>query len=86
MKIVQMKLGKAATCLQYFTNAQWRFRNDNVKHLLTQLNSEDRNTFQFDVGTIDWHEYIERYVLGFREFLFKQNPQSLEKCRNNMYK
>uniref|UniRef100_T1E2J9 Fatty acyl-CoA reductase n=1 Tax=Psorophora albipes TaxID=869069 RepID=T1E2J9_9DIPT len=86
MKIVQSKLGKAATCLQYFTNTQWRFRNDNVKKLLTHLSPHDRDTFQFDVAAIDWQEYIEKYVLGFREFLFKQNPGSLEKCRNNMYK
>ncbi|XP_055635584.1 putative fatty acyl-CoA reductase CG5065 [Toxorhynchites rutilus septentrionalis] len=86
MKIVQIKLSKAATCLQYFTNAQWHFRNDNVRNLLTHLSPQDRNTFQFDVSTIDWQEYIERYVLGFREYLFKQNPASLDKCRSNMYK
>ncbi|XP_053690508.1 putative fatty acyl-CoA reductase CG5065 [Sabethes cyaneus] len=86
MKIVQSKLGKAATCLQYFTNAQWRFRNDNVRNLLTFLSTEDKHIFQFDVATIDWTDYIQRYVLGFREFLFKQSPSTLEKCRNNMYK
>ncbi|XP_055610155.1 putative fatty acyl-CoA reductase CG5065 [Uranotaenia lowii] len=86
MQIVQTKLGKAASCLQYFTNAQWRFRNDNVKNLLTHMSPKDRSTFQFDVSTIDWKDYIEKYVLGFRKYLFKQNPATLEKCRNNMYK
>lgn len=83
---VQDKLSKAVECLEYFTNSQWSFRNDNVQELITHLNQKDRNEFQFDVTKIIWEDYVERYVLGFRQFLFKQNPSSLESSRSRMNK
>ncbi len=83
---VQDKLAKAVECLEYFTNNQWNFRNDNVRDLLTHMSEKDRNDFQFDVSKIKWDEYVERYVLGFRQFLFKQDPSSLEVSRSRMNK
>lgn len=81
---VQDKLSKAVSCLEYFTTHEWEFKDDNVQKLLSQLSTEDKQTFQFDVRTIVWHEYIERYVLGFREFLFKQKPESLPLSRKKL--
>lgn len=81
---VQDKLSKAVECLEYFTTHQWSFKNDNVRNLLQHLSPTDRSTFQFDVSTIEWNEYVERYVLGFREFLFKQSPTSLPVSRKQM--
>lgn len=83
---VQDKLAKAVECLEYFTTHQWHFRNDNVRNLLTHLSPQDRTSFQFDVSTIQWEEYVERYVLGFRQFLFKQSPSSLEASRSRLSK
>ncbi|KAL7032636.1 hypothetical protein ACKWTF_007368 [Chironomus riparius] len=83
---VQDKLAKSVQCLEYFTTHQWRFHGDNVKMLLDSLNDKDRNEFQFDVRTIVWEDYVEKYVLGFRQFLFKQNPSSLEDSRKRLTK
>lgn len=83
---VQDKLAKAVECLEYFTNNQWHFRSENVRDLLTHMSEKDRNEFQFDVSKIIWEDYLERYVLGFRQFLFKQNPSSLEHSRSRMNK
>jgi fatty acyl-CoA reductase len=81
---VQDKLAKAVNCLEYFTTHEWNFRDGNVKDLLTHLSNEDKEMFQFDVTLIEWHRYIERYVLGFREFLFKQKPESLPVSRKKL--
>lgn len=83
---VQDKLVKAVECLEYFTTHQWHFNSDNVHTLLASLNQKDRAQFQFDVNTIEWEDYVEKYVLGFRQFLFKQNPSSLEESRKRMTK
>jgi len=83
---VQDKLAKSVQCLEYFTTHQWRFHGENVKMLLESLNEKDRNEFQFDVRTIVWEDYVEKYVLGFRQFLFKQNPSSLEDSRKRLTK
>ena len=81
---IQHKIAKAVGCLEYFATRQWRFKDDNVHALLNQLSTSDRDNFIFDVRTIDWEKYTERYVLGFREFLFKQRPESLPASRKRM--
>lgn len=83
---VQDKLAKSVECLEYFTTHQWKFHGDNVLALLDSLEEKDRQQFQFDVRTIQWEDYVEKYVLGFRQFLFKQNPSSLEASRKRMTK
>ncbi|XP_022225258.1 putative fatty acyl-CoA reductase CG5065 [Drosophila obscura] len=81
---VQNKIAKAVECLEYFATRQWRFKDDNVHALLHTLSPKDREIFVFDVRHIHWDKYVERYVLGFREFLFKQRPESLPDSRKRM--
>lgn len=81
---VQNKIAKAVECLEYFATRQWRFKDDNVHGLLNTLSPKDREIFVFDVRNINWNNYVERYVLGFREFLFKQRPESLPASRSRM--
>lgn len=84
MVSIQNKIGKSVGCLEYFSTRQWRFQDDNVRALLNTLSPRDRETFVFDVKLIEWDKYIENYVLGFREFLFKQSPGSLPLSRKRM--
>lgn len=81
---IQDKLSKAVECLEYFTTHQWRFKDDNVQELLACLSERDRQTFDFDVKNIVWESYIERYVLGFRKYLFKQSADTLPASRRQM--
>jgi alcohol-forming fatty acyl-CoA reductase len=83
---VQDKLAKSVQCLEYFTTHQWKFNGDNVQMLLDSMQENDRKEFQFDVRSIEWEDYVEKYVLGFRQFLFKQSPSSLEESRKRMSK
>lgn len=83
---VQKKLDKAAKCLEYFSTQQWRFTDENVRHLNGLLSLEDRRTFHFDVREIHWPTYIESYVLGIRHFIFKEHPSSLPKARKYLQK
>lgn len=81
---IQDKLSKAVECLEYFTTHQWRWQDDNVRNLLTYMSAKDRENFKFDVSEIHWDKYLEKYVLGFREYLFKQSPKSLPSSRKKM--
>lgn len=83
---VQDRLAKSVQCLEYFTTHQWTFHSENVQALLDSMKENDRQEFQFDVRSIEWEDYVEKYVLGFRQFLFKQNPSSLEDSRKRMSK
>lgn len=84
MVTVQNKLSKAVECLEYFTTHQWQWTDDNVQLLLAQMSETDRVSYNFDVSQIHWERYLEKYVLGFREFLFKQSPKSLPSSRRKM--
>lgn len=83
---LQTKLYKASKCLQYFSTNQWNFRDDNVRRLAEQLSPEDRETFMFDVRNIDWPSYLEHYILGIRQFILKESPDTLPAARSHITK
>ncbi|XP_071571063.1 putative fatty acyl-CoA reductase CG5065 [Temnothorax nylanderi] len=82
----QAKLSKAAKCFEYFTTKQWNFRDHNVRRLREQLSPEDSKTFMFDVTQIDWSSYLENYILGIRQFILRESPDTLPAARSRMTK
>ncbi|XP_011495917.1 PREDICTED: putative fatty acyl-CoA reductase CG5065 isoform X2 [Ceratosolen solmsi marchali] len=81
---IQAKLDKAAKCLEYFSTQQWRFKDENVKRLGQELSAEDRETFMFDVREIHWPSYLENYILGIRQFILKESPETLPAARTHI--
>lgn len=81
---IQEKLIKAASCLEYFTGHEWEFKDDNVRVLNSLLSPADRKEFNIDVTQIDWNEYLEKYVLGIRTYIFKEKPDTLPKARAHL--
>ncbi|XP_014293865.1 putative fatty acyl-CoA reductase CG5065 [Halyomorpha halys] len=86
MVSVQKKLDKAVSCLIYFSTREWKFLDDNVLALNSSLSQVDREAFPFDVRQIKWPLYIEDYVLGIRQFIFKEPPSSIPKARKQLTK
>ncbi|XP_024883964.1 putative fatty acyl-CoA reductase CG5065 [Temnothorax curvispinosus] len=82
----QTKLSKAAKGFEYFTTNQWSFWDNNVQQLCKQLSPEDRNTFMFNVRQIDWPSYLEHYILGIRQFILRESPDTLPAARSRMKK
>lgn len=81
---VQSKLTKAAACLEYFTTQEWNFDDTNVRLLNQSLSESDRRDFCFDASLVNWHEFIESYVLGIRRFIFKEELTTIDKARRNL--
>lgn len=86
MVSVQKKLDKAVSCLIYFSTREWKFLDDNVLALNASLSQADKEVFPFDVRQIKWPLYIEDYVLGIRQFIFKESPSSIPKARKQLTK
>lgn len=82
----QKKLTMAKKSLEYFTTNEWKFHSTNVTKLQSVMKESDLKEFQFDARKIVWSDYIENYVLGFRQFVFKQNPSTLDESRKRMEK
>ncbi|XP_046382375.1 putative fatty acyl-CoA reductase CG5065 isoform X2 [Ischnura elegans] len=83
---VQKKLQRAVSCLEFFTTHEWRFANDNVCRLLDRLSPQDRKTFDFDLVPLDWEDYLEKYVLGTRRFILKEDPATFPAARRHLKK
>ena len=83
---VQKKLQRAVACLEFFTTHEWKFTNDNVIRLLTNLHPLDRKTFNFDVMEIEWKSYLEQYILGTRKFILKEDPSTFPAARSHLRK
>lgn len=84
MQKVQQKVAKANEILDHFGTHQWQFSDDNVRDLLKQMSAHDQQQFQVDVRAIDWNRYMETYMLGMREHLCKQKPETLPASRIRM--
>ncbi|KAI2665620.1 Fatty acyl-CoA reductase 1 [Labeo rohita] len=61
------RLHKAIGLLEYFSSQDWEWNSDNMNMLMSQLSTEDRKTFNFDVRQLNWPEYIENYCIGTKK-------------------
>ncbi|XP_009391351.3 fatty acyl-CoA reductase 2, chloroplastic [Musa acuminata AAA Group] len=56
-----------------------RFDNKNTQELMVEMSEEERRSFGFDVGSIDWEHYIsDVHVPGLRRHVMKGRGRSTE--------
>jgi alcohol-forming fatty acyl-CoA reductase len=66
---------------KYFTARDWQVENGNIVRLDQKLMSQGITEFEFDVKTIDWNEYFENYIPGFKKYYFKESFDNLDQLR-----
>jgi len=69
---VVTKMHKAQAAIEYFAINEWKWSNDNVKKLNHELSDADKEIFNFDLANLKWADFIDDYVKGTREFIFKE--------------
>ena len=52
--------------LEYFTTHEWIWANDNAVALEGELNSTDRECFDFSLRRLHWQEYFDNFFLAGR--------------------
>lgn len=89
-KPIMLKISKrfkmAADTGEYFSMHEWIFGVGNLKRMIraaeeTQLDADEYNC---DVSSIDWDAYMEKYMLGIRQFLLKDEMSSLPMARRKL--
>lgn len=83
---VQQKFQKVYASLQYFTNHEWKFTNDNVMMLWDVLSPQDQQDFNFDVRSIDWKRYMDNYFTGTKLYILKENLSAFPAARHHLRK
>lgn len=61
-----------ATSLKFKQKKNDRFDNTNTQELMQEMSEEERRKFGFDVGAIDWKDYISNvHIPGLRRHVMK---------------
>ncbi|KAG5679399.1 hypothetical protein PVAND_008967 [Polypedilum vanderplanki] len=75
------KVNKFTEVIEFFTNNQWHFDDDNVIRLWNTMTPHDKKLFKFNLWSIEWHHFFELYVKGIRKYIYKEDEDTLEVAR-----
>ena len=68
-----MKAFRALSVFDYFFTRYWIFTSSNYVELWSKMSDRDRQIFYYDVRDLDWRAYFETYILGTRQYIFKES-------------
>ena len=71
------KAHRAISSYGFFNERTWRFKTNNWQYIFDKMAPQDRSTFNFDVSTINWRSYMKTYCHGIRQFIQKDDPDSV---------
>ncbi|GLV44159.1 waterproof [Carabus blaptoides fortunei] len=71
-----------AKVIKYFRETDFNFQTNNLPALWKQLDSKDRELFNFNSYSIDWNEYLQIFSCGIKEILLKEDMSQLGKVRH----
>ncbi|XP_057659288.1 fatty acyl-CoA reductase wat-like [Diorhabda carinulata] len=73
MKSIYAKIEKTSDILSYFLLHEWDIHNENMKLLWQKLNSDDKETFNFDVNSIEVNVYLKNVLIGLKKYILKED-------------
>ncbi|CAK9798432.1 Putative fatty acyl-CoA reductase CG5065 [Anthophora plagiata] len=80
------KIHKFGNVIHYFTQRQWRFKNENVVKLWEKMNSVDQQNFCFHINRLNWDDYFFIQVRGIRAYMLNDPSDTIEATRKKQYK
>jgi fatty acyl-CoA reductase len=80
------KLHKFTGVISYFCTRQWKFSNENVRRMWNNMSEEDRKVFDFNIGSLNWGEYVAKGLMGVRTFVLKDDPKKLPEAIKKRYR
>ncbi|XP_065078984.1 putative fatty acyl-CoA reductase CG5065 [Ochlerotatus camptorhynchus] len=83
---IQKRISEGLETLQYYTTKVWIFKNDNMRAMYSRLSEDDREKFYFDMTPVHWPTYFLNYILGVRQYVLKEPPETLPKARKLLKK
>jgi len=81
---ISNKMHKATKALEFFTTNEWRWSNGNMLKLQKEMTPADRDVFYFNVEEIHWPNFLDSYVRGTRQFVFKEDLSTLTASRRQL--
>lgn len=81
---MQRKYARGCKYTVYFTKREWSFDTAKLSALASILPEEERIAYPFDPKLIDWDEYLEKCVIGMRQYFHKEPEKTTERARREM--
>lgn len=89
-KPFMLKLAKrfqlAADTGTFFASHEWNFESGNIRRIsrAARETQHDAHEFNCDLTSLDWDEYMEKYMMGIRTFILKDDISSLPSARRKL--
>ncbi|KAL7046931.1 hypothetical protein ACKWTF_002748 [Chironomus riparius] len=80
------KVDKFAEVIEFFTNNQWHFDDNNVIRLWNSMTSYDKEHFPFNLWSIEWEDFFAVYTSGLRLYIMKETLDTLKDARKKYRK
>lgn len=76
----------AADTGTYFAMHEWNFETKNIRKIIqaareTQIDADE---FNCDMSALDWDVYMEKYMMGIRTYILKDDISSMPKARKKL--
>ncbi|KAJ8919474.1 hypothetical protein NQ315_016574 [Exocentrus adspersus] len=78
------KIDKFTRLLKCFSVREWTFESDNTGSVISNMSEDDKKLFPCDPGNLDWEKYMERLVIGYRLYLYKDPLDTLPQARKRL--
>lgn len=76
----------AADTGTYFAMHEWNFDTRNLRRIMraSRETQVDSHEFNCDMSSMDWDKYMEKYMLGIRTYVLKDDISSLPQARKKL--
>lgn len=81
---VNEKIARLTDAAAHFITHDFTFATTNTRHLWQSMSPEDRKLFDFDMTSVDWNEYLLRFAKGLREFIGKEEPETIPAAKSKL--
>lgn len=72
--------------LEYFMTQDWKASGVNCIRAYSCMSKEEQEIFYCDMSRVDWDDYIAKYWLAIRKWIFKEDMDNLQKARDRLKK
>ena len=73
MRKAYKKMEALQQAYEFFTTKEWKWDNTVYNTILESIPSNERDTFDFDMGKVVWDTYYRAYVLGVKMYVLKDD-------------
>lgn len=86
LKIIK-RIDLSAQTGEFFSTNEWKWNVSNMTTLMKVVSEQEiSRNFEVNIQNVDWDMYLQRYILGIRKYILKENLDTLPYARSRLNK